>query len=526
VVNPTAARSAHTTADRADASLGVASLSRTELLLVIGLSAASAIVNLADLASRSLWNDELHSALIAVHHGISLWSAITADGGNMMLYYLLLHCFVALFGGGQLALRVPSALAGVGLTPVIFFLGRRMFGSQTAAIATAIVAVSPALVLWNQQARGYALGALLIALSLLALLRAFECPRRRRWCVYGVLLVLSIYTLAYAALFLVAQWLALAFWPRARHQAKPMLTVAGVATLAYMPLIALTLRTGAADILTANAPPSTAEGVHILEELTSGAAPDFFAVTLFSGIVTVIGLLCFVAASTELLSRVRRAPGELETVCLGIALSWLFVPLLLDTIFSLAYRSIFNSSFLLQSVPAGAMVMAFVFAKLLPKGLSLAFTIGVVALLVAALVPTYGISYEQWSQASREIHNASRPGDCLMVNKPGVASNLAYYFSLEGATRAAPQLVLPALTWPDALDPTFSEPASGGSPAAVASLCKRLWIVMNRVSPAQVMHLDVELSRLSQRGYKLKTVSRFIPYSGFYIDVAVLVRQL
>jgi hypothetical protein len=38
------------------------------------------------------------------------------------------------------------------------------------------------------------------------------------------------------------------------------------------------------------------------------------------------------------------------------------------------------------------------------------------------------------------------------------------------------------------------------------------------------MHLDVELSTLRQRGYKLKTVSRFIPYSGFYINVAVLAR--
>ena len=524
MANPTATGSVQTTAGRTDTSIGVGRLSRTELLVVIGLTAASAVVNLVDLASRSLWTDELHSALLAVHHGISLWSAITADGGNMMLYYLLLHCFVALFGGGQLALRVPSALAGVGLTPVIFFLARRMFGSQTAAIATAIVAVSPALVLWNQQARGYALGTLLITLSLLALLRAFECALKRRWCVYGVLLVLSIYTLAYAALFVVAQWLALAFWPQARRQAKPMLTVAGVSTLAYIPLIALTLRTGATDILAANAPPSTTEGVHILEELTSGVAPDLFAITRFSGIVTVIGLLCFVAAGAELLSRVRRAPGELATVGLGIALSWLLVPLLLDTVFSLAYRSIFNSSFLLQSVPAGALVIAFVFAKLLPKGLSLAFTIGVVALLVATLVPTYGISYEQWSQASREIRNASRPGDCLMVNKPGVASNLAYYFALEGGSRAAPQLVLPSLTWSDALDPTFSEPASGGSPAIVASLCKRLWIVMNRVSPAQVVHLYVELGRLHQHGFKLVAVSRFGPPSGFYINVALLVR--
>ena len=96
---------------------------------MIGLSAASAVANFVDLGSRSLWNDELHSALIALHHGATLWSAVTADG-NMMLYYLLLHGFVALFGGGQLALRVPSALAGAGLTPVVFFLGAGCSGCE------------------------------------------------------------------------------------------------------------------------------------------------------------------------------------------------------------------------------------------------------------------------------------------------------------------------------------------------------------------------------------------------------------
>ena len=82
-------------------------------------------------------------------------------------------------------------------------------------IAAAIVAVSPALVVWNQQARGYGFGTLLIALSLLALFRATESPNRLWWTVYGFLVLLSIYTIAYAEMFLVAQWLAIAFGPGA-----------------------------------------------------------------------------------------------------------------------------------------------------------------------------------------------------------------------------------------------------------------------------------------------------------------------
>jgi mannosyltransferase len=492
---------------------------------VIGLSAASAVANFVDLGSRSLWNDELHSALIALHHGATLWSAVTADGGNMMLYYLLLHGFVALFGGGQLALRVPSALAGAGLTPVVFFLGRRMFGLRTAVIATAIVAVSPALVVWNQQARGYSLGTLLIASSLLALLRAIECPSRRRWCAYGVLVVLSVYTLAYAAMFLVAQWLALAFWPQARRRAKPMLTVVGVAALAYVPLIVLMLRTGAAaGVLSTNAPPSTTEGVHLLEELTSGVAPDFVSVTLISGIVTVIGLLCFVAAGTELVSRIRGSPGELETAYLGIVLSWLFVPLFVDPVFSFAYRSIFNSSFLLQSVPAGALVIAFALSKLVPGGLSHAFAIGVAALLVTALVPTYGVSYEQWAQVSRYVRTAFRPADCLTVNKAELDSNLAYYLSEEGALGAAPRLVRPTLTWTEALDPVFRVPVSTGSFATVASSCRRLWIVVSRPSSGQFVLINGEMSWFYQHGFKHNTVTHFIPRLGFGINVALLAR--
>ncbi len=490
----------------------------------MALTAASAVANFFDLGSRSLWNDEIHSALIALHHGTSLWSAVTLDGGNMMLYYVLLHTFAVLFGSGQFAVRVPSALAGAGLTPVIFFLGRRMFGLRTAVIAAAIVAVSPALVVWNQQARGYSLGTLLIALSLLALLRAIERPSRRRWCVYGLLVVLSIYTLAYAAMFLVAQWLALAFWPQARRRAKPILTVVGVAALAYVPLIVLMLRTGAAGVLNTNPAPSTGEGIHLLEELTLGVAPDFVAATVISGIITVVGLLSWIAASAEVVSRRRSASGDYETACLGVVVSWLLVPLLFDPVFSLAYRSIFNSSFLLQSVPAGAMTVAFVFGKLLPRGLSYVFATAIVGLLFVGLVPTYGVSYEQWAQVSHYIRTASRPGDCLTVNKAELASNLAYYFSFEGGARAAPELVLPALTWSDALAGISRGAASSESFPIVATSCRRLWIVVSRASPGQFVLINGELTWFDQHGFRHVTVSHLIPRLGFGINVALLAR--
>ncbi|MGO9560146.1 MAG: glycosyltransferase family 39 protein [Acidimicrobiales bacterium] len=498
------------------------SLSRTDLLAALALSAVSAAACLVDLGSRSLWNDELHSALIAVHHGTSLWAAVTVDGGNMVLYYLVLHVFVAIFGSSQFALRLPSALAGASLTPVVFFLSRRMFGSRTAIIAAAIVAVSPPLVIWDQQARGYCLGTLLIASSLLAFFRALERPTTLRWCVYGLLAVLSVYTLVYAALFLVAQLLPLCFWPAARRQARAMSAVVGVVVLAYVPLVVAMLRGTAADVLGGNGPPTAAGTLQFFQELASGRAPELAPVTLLVSIVTVIGLLCWVLAGTELVSRIRRGSGEFETFCLGVALCWLLLPLPLDAIFSVTYRSLFEPAYLLQCVPAGAMVVAFVIAKLLPKLASSAVAVALVALLVAALVPTYGVSYEEWATVTRYIRTAYGLGDCLGANKAESASNLAYYF--DSAIGPTPRLVIPAMTWSESLDPARPPAAASSRVATAASTCRRVWFVINRETTSQFFIVDGDIAWFRRHGLTHLTASHFQSSYGNDINVLLLSR--
>ena len=125
---------------------------------------------------------------------------------------------------------------------------------------------------------------------------------------------------------------------------------------------------------------------------------------------------------------------------------------------------------------------------------------------------------------SHYIRTASRPGDCLTVNKAELASNLAYYFSFEGGARAAPELVLPALTWSDALAGTSRGAASSESFPVVATSCRRLWIVVSRASPGQFVLINGELTWFDQHGFRHVTVSHFIPRLGFGINVALLAR--
>ena len=240
--------------------------------------------------------------------------------------------------------------------------------------------------------------------------------------------------------------------------------------------------------------------------------------------MTVVAVVCWILGGTELLSRIRKAPHEPETVFLGIVLSWLFVPLIVDPIFSLAYRSIFDPSFLLQSVPAGALIIAFVFDRLLPRQATYACSFGFVALLVVALVPTYGVSFEPWAQLSRYVRAASRPGDCLTANKAELSSNLTYYFYMDGATSVEPRLVIPALSISEVLDPAYKEASSNEPFSVVASGCRRLWIVLGRVSPGQFILVNAEIVWFYKHGFTNGTVSHFEVPNGFAINVDLLDR--
>jgi 4-amino-4-deoxy-L-arabinose transferase-like glycosyltransferase len=521
VLEVTAQQGETVTAEPGDRRDGHGHLTRAEWLVLLGLCAGSVVVCFFELGTRSLWLDEIGSILGVDHR--SLWSTFTYNGGNMGLYYLVLHVFVSLFGDGQVAVRVPAALAGVALTPVVFALGRRMFGTRVAVIATAGLVVSPALVVWDQQARGYSFGTLLVASSLLALLRALERPTPQRWCVYALIVILSIYSIAYAAIFLVAQVLPILVWPPGRRHVKSIAAVGAVALVAYVPLIVIMLRTGAAGVLSANGPPSVSESSRIFQQLASGSVPDFFAATTVTTVITVIAVVCWVVSAAELISRARASPSGTETVYLGILLSWLLVPVILDAICSLTYRSIYNSSFLLQSVPAGMILVAFVVAKLVPRKLSAPLAVGLGALLVLSLVPTYGVSFEDWGQASHFILTSAQPQDCLTVNKRFVASDLAYYFRLDGGVRTAPQLVLPAMAWGAVLNPSNGVTPSQETFATVASHCRRVWIVLNRVSAGDQYLIGAEIGWFHGHGFDSLKVTHF--YSkAFGINVVLLSR--
>ena len=133
----------------------------------------AAVLRLATLDLQSLWYDEAFTPVHVLHH--SLWAtlrSVSHTENSPPLWYLLEWLDTRLLGTGAVALRLPSALAGIATVPAAWAIGRELAGRRAALTCAAIVAVNPLFVWYSQEARVYPLFVLTAAIAMLCFLRA------------------------------------------------------------------------------------------------------------------------------------------------------------------------------------------------------------------------------------------------------------------------------------------------------------------------------------------------------------------
>jgi 4-amino-4-deoxy-L-arabinose transferase-like glycosyltransferase len=214
--------------------------------IVLGLVGAGAALRFATLGLQSYHHDEIVT-VSRILPG-SFWQAMDAVGFSESappLYYALAWIWTQLTGTGEFGLRSLSALAGVATIPVAYLIGAELRGRRAGIAAAALVAVNPMLLWYSQEARAYALFALLTALSLLYFLRALptedvppvEGPygystggTSRRVALWGVFSALALAT-HYFAVFPVAAEALWLLWRRRRASWPGLAIVAGAGLL-------------------------------------------------------------------------------------------------------------------------------------------------------------------------------------------------------------------------------------------------------------------------------------------------------
>ena len=132
-------------------------------------------------------------------------------------------------------IRLPALIAGIATIPLVYAVGIRTVGRGAALLAAALTTLSPFMILYSAEARGYGVMMALILLSTLTLLLAVDRERGGWWVAYAVFACAAAYT-HYTSVFVLAAQLVWVLWthPEAR---KAALIATGAAVLLYVPWI-------------------------------------------------------------------------------------------------------------------------------------------------------------------------------------------------------------------------------------------------------------------------------------------------
>jgi mannosyltransferase len=414
-----------------------------ELIWLGAIVVAGAAARFLTLGLQSFDSGETVTAARILHPSYTATlNAVATTERSGPLYYSLAWAWANLFGTGEVALRTLSAGFGSATIVVAFLAARELFSSRAALIAAALVASSPDLFWYSQEARSYPLFILLSAGALYFFARSLRRPGAGSLAGWAVASALALST-HYFAIFAIAPeaaWLIVAGRRRLRG---PLLAVGAVAAagLMLLPLAIHQEGSGRANGFTS---------IPVVERAASGlvkfavgegswTSGKWAAIPPVSRTAGLIALAAFALAITVLFARGRADERRAGVAIVAVASTSLALPVAL-ALGGLDYvepRNLLGSL-----VPLIVVVAAGVDVSM--RGLARSSLAGRVVPALAVAAPfaalilltetTPALQRDNWRALSDAVADSGRVG-VVITDPPAAAKPLDYYLH-----RALPRL--------------------------------------------------------------------------------------
>jgi mannosyltransferase len=364
---------------------------RSSVFLLVALTVLAAAVRLPQLQADSLWFDEA-ATWSQVHNSFPAMLSATIRDNYPPLYNAVTWGFVQAFGDSEWVLRLPAALFGIALVPMVYLLAKQAAGRAAGHLAALLIALSAFHVWYSLEARMYSLLALTSCAYAWAALRDIDRQSRHSGlAVIGIGLALLL-SHPYGAFC----WLAVSGVVLFRAQRrKRTLGVLAVAPAMFLPFaVALLGRTVAFNKSGLSIPAPTPQLVLLVfVKITSGLLP--------------VLVLCIVAAVVPS----RRAP---RSPALLLLLALALVPATLGYLASLLTQPVLIDRYLIGSLPA-IVVLAAIGVTRWPIGRRGLLAAAEIATVFSVVTMNSGLMphREDWRAAAKDVRAQWRRGDCV-----------------------------------------------------------------------------------------------------------------
>jgi mannosyltransferase len=417
--------------------------------------AVGALLRLWNLGAQSLWVDEIFTWQTSSPHAPLTWLDIV-NNLNSPLLSAFSHFWMKVAGDSEFALRLPMALASIVLIPAVAHLARRVAGEEAFLPAAWLTALSPFVLWYGQEFRGYVFAMLFATLALSALLdlqargRGRDFARLVVWTVLGALSSMSlvllvpvlagallvtpppgrprwVWPLAYVGLVLVAlspwivyhlvQRLGWLEWGRlvpgravepgeAPLRGGTTFSWAGIPFAFYVFSVGYTMGPSLRDL----------HGGASLSTLLP-FAPGILASAVTFGMLAIVGFLALGEG---------RGPGGRPRRALLLAV--LLVPMAIVAWFALSNFKVFNPRYVATGAPAWFCLVAAGYAALARPAKRIAAAAVLLLFAVSLLHHAFGARYakDDFKRATRALDEVVAPQDVLIA--AGNFAPLEYYW--------------------------------------------------------------------------------------------------
>ncbi len=442
------------------------------LVLVVGF-----LVSIVSVGRASLSLDESVSTTLAYSPWHSFTQTILHREANMSLYYLLLRTWVSVSGGTveriagpEATVRTLSVLASVGALAVVMVVTRRLFDRRTALIGGLLLAVDPLVVMFAQDARGYALSLLLVSASSALFVRGVREPSGWGvWVAYALISALAAYANFWAALVPLAHGASIAFLPPGLAPWRRLIpTGVGLGVL----LLPLGLLIRSTD----------SSGVNWAAGSSAGKLFTTVRSDVPHPVITVLVVLVVVlaVASVAVLRRRGLTQAAADRWPVVFALCWLVVPVAAVVLLSLVYKPLLVVRYLVICLPPVVILASYGLSRLrggravaAVAGLVVASGVGIGALFVHG-------SPQDWRGAVASVTDRSRPGDGVVIFAPYTRIPFQWYVVKDEAQDRL-QPLFPAGSW--STNALRYDSSIGVSESAIETAVTghdRVWLVLSQ----------------------------------------------